>query len=186
MYSTASAVRHHCRDRKQMTVPRPTRVGPPEYLLAYGGHAVALRVLTTLQADALICRAHRHVPCPLSAREGASCRSTQLLHDIHRVGDVPQPHRVIVAAAGQGLAVRAERHRADYVGMAGEGLADRAAGGYIPQPDCGIVAAAGQGLAVRAERHRADLAGVAGEGLADRAAGGHAPQPDCVIVAAAG
>ena len=28
-------------------------------------------------------------------------------------GDIPQPHRAVSAAAGQGLAVRAERHRVD-------------------------------------------------------------------------
>ena len=35
-------------------------------------------------------------------------------------GHVPQPHRAIVAAAGQDLAVRAERHRHDPAGLAGE------------------------------------------------------------------
>ena len=41
-----------------------------------------------------------------------------------RVGDVPQPHLAIEAAAGQGPPVRAERHRVDGAGRAGEGLAD--------------------------------------------------------------
>jgi hypothetical protein len=39
-------------------------------------------------------------------------------------GHIPQPHRVIEAATGQGLAVRAEHQRADIAGMAGEGFAD--------------------------------------------------------------
>jgi hypothetical protein len=37
---------------------------------------------------------------------------------------IPQPHRVIEAAAGQGLAVRAERKRVDLAGVSGEGFAD--------------------------------------------------------------
>ena len=42
--------------------------------------------------------------------------------------------RAIVAAGGQGLAVRAERHRVTPAGGAGEAVADLAAGGHIPQP----------------------------------------------------
>ena len=90
-------------------------------------------------------------------------------------GHVPQPDRVIGAAAGQGLAVRAERHRVDRAGVAGQGLPDRAAGGHVPQPDRVIAAAAGQGLAVRAERHRGDRAGVAGQRAAR--SGGRWPRP---------
>ena len=101
-------------------------------------------------------------------------------------GHVPQPHRVIVAAAGQGLAVGAERHRPDGAGVAGEGAADRVAGGHVPQPHRAIVAAAGQGLAVRAERHREDRAGVAGEGVPDLVAGGHIPQPHRAIASVVG
>ena len=83
-------------------------------------------------------------------------------------GHVPQPHRAILAAAGQGRAVRAERHREDRAGVAGERAADLPAGGHVPQPHRAVVAAAGQGRAVRAERHRVHLAGVAGERAADR------------------
>jgi hypothetical protein len=43
-------------------------------------------------------------------------------------GHVPQPHRAIFAAGGQGLAVRAERHREDRAGVPGERLADLAVG----------------------------------------------------------
>src|SRR5262249_39819204 len=37
-------------------------------------------------------------------------------------GPAPQPYRAMVAAAGQGLAVGADRHRGDRVAVAGEGL----------------------------------------------------------------
>ena len=40
--------------------------------------------------------------------------------DLPAGGRVPQPHRAIIAAAGQGLAVWAERHRVDEAGVAGE------------------------------------------------------------------
>ena len=39
-------------------------------------------------------------------------------------GHIPQPHRVIEDAAGQGLAVWAERQRVDLAFVAGEGFAD--------------------------------------------------------------
>ena len=99
-------------------------------------------------------------------------------------GHIPQPHRAVDAAAGQDLAVRAERHRRHdraAGGAAGERRADRAAGGHVPQPHRAIVAGGGQELAVRAERHRHDRARVAGEGVADLAAGGQVPQPHRAI-----
>ena len=67
---------------------------------------------------------------------------------------------LVVAAGGQGLAVRAERHRVDGVGVAGERGADLPVAGHVPQPHRAVAAAAGQGLAVRAERHRVDGIGV--------------------------
>jgi hypothetical protein len=38
-----------------------------------------------------------------------------------RVGDVPQPDGVVVAGGGEGVPVRGERHRAQDVGVAGQG-----------------------------------------------------------------
>jgi hypothetical protein len=40
---------------------------------------------------------------------------------VGRVGGVPQPHRLVVAAGGQGMPVRAERHDIDDVGVPGQG-----------------------------------------------------------------
>jgi hypothetical protein len=63
---------------------------------------------------------------------------------VSRVGDVPQPDGAVVGAGGQGVPVRAVRHRVDGSGMAGEGLPDRAGVGRmgdVPQPD-GLISAA--------------------------------------------
>ena len=49
-------------------------------------------------------------------------------------GGVPQPHRLVVAAGDDALAVGAERHTEHRVGVAGERLADRLAGVRVPQP----------------------------------------------------
>jgi hypothetical protein len=48
--------------------------------------------------------------------------------DLAAGGHIPQRHLVIAAAAGQGLAVRAEGHR-----VAGDGVPDRLLGGHVPQ-----------------------------------------------------
>ena len=45
---------------------------------------------------------------------------------------VPQPHRAVVGAAGNDLAVPAERHRVDLTVMAGYRGADLAVGGEVP------------------------------------------------------
>src|ERR1700730_6409057 len=84
-------------------------------------------------------------------------------HDGRTGGGVPQPDRGIEAAAGQGLAVRAERHRPYLAGTAREAGPDRRAGGDVPQPYGAITTAASQHVAVRAERHRGDHA-EAGQG----------------------
>ena len=84
-----------------------------------------------------------------------------------RVGHVPQPHRVVAAAGGQGVPVRAERHRVDGVGVAGQRWAERGGVGrvsHVPQPHRVIGAAGGQGAPVGTERHRVDRVGVAGQG----------------------
>src|SRR5262249_4376014 len=90
-------------------------------------------------------------------------------------GSLPQPDAAIVAAGGQGLAARAERHRVNAGVAVDEPPADRAVGGHLPQPDAAIVAAGGQGLAVRAERHRVKAGVAGGEPPADRAGGGGVP-----------
>ena len=68
-------------------------------------------------------------------------------------GRVPQPHRPVVAAAGQQPAVRGERHAIDPAGVAFEG-GGGLAGGRVPQPHRPVVAGAGQQPPVRGERHR--------------------------------
>ena len=52
---------------------------------------------------------------------------------IDQMGRVPQPHRPVVAGAGQGPAVRGERHRVHQVGVPGQFL-QLPAGGRVPQP----------------------------------------------------
>src|SRR3989442_425643 len=89
----------------------------------------------------------------------------------------PESHRSVAASGGDRLAVRAERQAVEGAGVAGQGLADRLAGGGVPQPYRLVVASGGDRLAVRAERQAVDGAGVAGQGLADRLAGGGIPQP---------
>jgi hypothetical protein len=59
-------------------------------------------------------------------------------------GHVPQPHPAVGPTAGQGLAVRAERHRVDRVGVAGERGADLMVGGHVPQPHPAVEATAGR------------------------------------------
>ena len=76
---------------------------------------------------------------------------------VRGIGDIPQPERAVVAAAGQRAPVGAERHRVHGGGAAGQGLAERAGVrgiGDIPQPDRAVVVAAGQRAPVGAERHR--------------------------------
>ena len=67
----------------------------------------------------------RVLPSGLNATEtdDAAGVAGERAADLAAGGHVPQPHRAVVAAAGQGLAVRAERHRADRTGVAGEGCA---------------------------------------------------------------
>src|SRR6185437_10540597 len=110
----------------------------------------------------------REIQLPLRAGESVACRGADPLDGVVNV-EVPYIGSVVVAAGGQGRAVRAERHRFDTVGGAGERLAEAGGAGrvgQVPQPDFVIVAAGGQDLAVRAERHRVDSVGGAGERLA--------------------
>ncbi len=95
----------------------------------------------------------------------------------------PQADGVIPTAADDLFAIGAEGHREDSLGMAGQGLAHRLAGGHIPQPDgfilrsrgiaTGTATAADDLFAIRAEGHRADIIGMAAQGLAPRLTGGH-------------
>jgi hypothetical protein len=39
---------------------------------------------------------------------------------VGRVGGVPQPHRLVAAGGGQGVPIRAERHRVDEVSVAAQ------------------------------------------------------------------
>ena len=75
-----------------------------------------------------------------------------------RVAHIPQDHRLVVAAGGQGVPVRGERHRAHGVGVAGQRVARAAAAGSGPRTSHRstvlVVAAGGQGVPVRGERHR--------------------------------
>ena len=99
---------------------------------------------------------------------------------------VPQPHRAVVAGAGQPVPVGAERHTPHRAGVAGERGADGLAGVGVPQPHRAVVAGAGQPVPVGAERHTAHRAGVAGERGADGLAGVGVPQPHRAVVAGAG
>ena len=90
---------------------------------------------------------------------------------------VPQPHRGVVAGAGQPVPVGAERHTDHRAGVAGERVADRLAGVGVPQPHRAVAAGRGQPVPVGAERHTGHRAGVAGERGADRVAGVGVPQP---------
>ena len=60
---------------------------------------------------------------PLRGREASSCGTNPLdgVLDIQ----VPQPGRAVVAAAGQRMPIRAERHRIHGDRAAGQGLAER-------------------------------------------------------------
>src|SRR5438874_2082799 len=83
---------------------------------------------------------------------------------------LPQPYRAVEPAAGQQLAVAAERHTMCAV-LAAAGVEDRdmVAGGRVPQPHHVVAAAGGQQLAVRAESYYGPAVLGAGdvEGLAD-------------------
>ena len=90
-------------------------------------------------------------PSGLNATEstaaGAAGQGLAERAGVRGIGDIPQPDRAVVAAAGQRAPIRAERHRVHGGGAAGQGLAERAGVrgiGDIPQPDRAVVAAAGQ------------------------------------------
>ena len=79
----------------------------------------------------------------------------------HKITDL------VVAAGGQGVPVRGERHRDHGVGVAGQGWPDALRPGrvaHIPQDHRVVGAAGGQGVPVRGERHRVHGVGVAGQG----------------------
>src|SRR5262249_50773049 len=71
--------------------------------------------------------------------------------DVAVGGHIPQLDLAIGAAAGQGVAVRAEYHRPGRDGVAAGVVADLVAGGHVPQSHRSSLVTAGQGLAVRAE-----------------------------------
>ena len=62
----------------------------------------------------------RYVLCPIRRGEGVRGGSADPLGGLVEV-HLPEPNRVVGAAAGQGVPVWAERHRVDVVGMAGQG-----------------------------------------------------------------
>src|SRR5207302_797539 len=78
---------------------------------------------------------------------------------------VPQPDRSVPAAAGQALAVVAERHEADPAGLSleGEGLLVSL---RVPHRHRLAIAPRGQTLAIGAERKAAEHAGVPLKGSA--------------------
>ena len=89
-----------------------------------------------------------------------SCHSWWLMLEVEfraesRHGGVerggPQPHGGIDAGGGQGVPVGVERHTPHLVGVAGQGLAQRARVGRVgevPQPHGVIAAGGGQGVPV--------------------------------------
>src|SRR5262249_1456174 len=74
-------------------------------------------------------------------------------------GDLEQPHRPVVAARGERLAIGGEGHRGDDVLVALED-ADFLPGAGLPETDRAIGAGRGDGLAVGTEGQGADPAGV--------------------------
>ncbi len=64
-----------------------------------------------------------------------------------RVAHIPQPHRLIVAGAGEGGSVRGERHRPHGAGVAGQRCAERA-----PQPAAGSLSRPGNSTGGRPEQ----------------------------------
>src|SRR5207244_1973602 len=130
----------------------------------------------------------RHAPQPaLIASQrpltcGSPCVPSALTSD--NAGSAPQPHGPVITCAGQQSPARAERHRPDRAGVAGQG-ALVLAGGRIPQPHRLVLAPAGQQPPVRAERHAPDPPGVTGKG-ALVLAGGQIPQPHRPVLAPAG
>src|SRR5260370_12272825 len=95
------------------------------------------------------------VPLPGCEPAGGSTNPLDGVLDV----EVPEPGRSIEAATGQQVLARAERHRPDGGGAAGQGLAERAGVRGIrdvPQPDLAVDAAAGQRVPAGAERHRLD------------------------------
>ena len=82
-----------------------------------------------------------------------------------RVSHVPQPHRAVDAAGGQGAPIRlnATELTALVWPVRGEPTGGVGRVADVPQPHCPVVAAAGQGVPIRTERHRVDGVGVAGQ-----------------------
>src|SRR5262245_46977417 len=78
-------------------------------------------------------------------------------------GRVPDPHRAVLAAAGEAPAVGAERHASDLGRVACEGEHFLALG-RVPDSHRAVLAAADEALAVGAERHAGDRVRVALEG----------------------
>src|SRR5216684_3767039 len=102
---------------------------------------------------------------PLLKREASGGNADPFYGVMHV--QVPEPGDAVLAGAGQGAAVGAERHASDGA-AAGQGLSDLRwvrRVGDIPQVDRAVVVAAGQGVAVGAERHASDgAAGAGGQG----------------------
>ena len=88
---------------------------------------------------------------------------------------VPQPHRLVPARGGEGLAVGAEGHRRHPALVPLEGGAGLA-GRRVPQPHRRVAACGGEGLAVGAEGHGVHRVLVPLEGGAGLA-GRRVPQP---------
>ena len=98
---------------------------------------------------------------------------------------VPHPHRLVVTAGDDALAVGAERHAVHRVGVPGQRLR-RSVGRWrrpTPAPSCRQLPETMR-CAVGAERHAGHRAGVAGERLADGLAGVRVPHPHRLVVAA--
>src|SRR5216110_1623597 len=65
----------------------------------------------------------------------------------------PQPYRGVVAAGGDGPAVRAEHHAVDRAGPVGERRAELAVARDVPDPDGVVVPGGRERPTVAAERH---------------------------------
>src|SRR4051812_43723005 len=102
----------------------------------------------------------RHELFPLSggeiARDGRAHSADEGAWTAAPEDCIPQPHGLVVAGRGEGLAVTAERDAAYRAGVALEGLAQGAAGGDVPQPRRIVLTGRGEGLAVTTERDSED------------------------------
>ena len=123
---------------------------------------------------------------PQEAARQARChgRSGDWSADGFAGGGVPEPQGFVLnktAAGDDARAVGAERHIIHRVGVAGQRVADRRAGGSVPYPHRLVLAAGDDAPCVRAKCHAIHRTGVTSERVADGLAGGGVPYPHRLV-----